>query len=63
MNNLRLIGLVLVIASFFVLMTVRSRGDLLDVSTVVGFQVTDTGILLHTEDGGGYYIEAKRLQS
>lgn len=31
--------------------------DYLDLTTVVGFNATESGVLLHTADGGGYYIE------
>ena len=31
--------------------------DYLDMTTVVGFDATESGVLLHTADGGGYYIE------
>lgn len=31
--------------------------DYLDMKTVVGFDATENGVLLHTADGGGYYIE------
>lgn len=31
--------------------------DMLDMNTVVGFETTETGLYLHTNDGNGYYIE------
>ena len=32
-------------------------GEYLDLATVVGYDTTENGILLHTTDGNGYYIE------
>ena len=35
----------------------EAESEFLDLSTVVGFDATETGVLLHTNDGNGYYIE------
>lgn len=31
--------------------------DYLDMNTIVGYNISESGILLHTSDGNGYYIE------
>lgn len=34
-----------------------TKSDFLDMATVVGYDVTETGVYLHTNDGNGYFIE------
>lgn len=29
----------------------------LNLNTIVGFDTTETGLMLYTNDGGGYYLE------
>lgn len=33
------------------------ESDFLDLATVTGYEATEQGVLLHTEDGSGYFIE------
>ena len=33
------------------------KSDILDLATVIDFEATESGVLLHTADGNGYYIE------
>ena len=33
------------------------RGDYLDMNTIVGYEVSDEGVLLLTNDGNGYFVE------
>lgn len=35
----------------------ESKSDYLDMNTVVGYEVSDEGVLLVTNDGNGYFIE------
>lgn len=34
-----------------------TKSDFLDMTTVVGYDVTETGVYLHTNDGNDYFIE------
>ena len=36
---------------------ITSESDVVDMSKVTGYEVTETGLLLHFEDGTGYYLE------
>ncbi len=42
---------------FYRVYETEGNGDIIDLATVVGFDATDKGILLHTADGSGFYIE------
>ena len=33
------------------------KGDYLDMNTIVGYEVSDEGVLLLTNDGNGYFVE------
>lgn len=33
------------------------ESDFLNLATVTGYEATEQGVLLHTEDGSGYFIE------
>lgn len=35
----------------------RTENDYINLATVTGFDATESGVLLYTEDGNGYYIE------
>ena len=35
----------------------KPGSEFLNMETVVGYEATEHGILLHTEDGNGYFIE------
>lgn len=35
----------------------KTEGDYLDMNTVVGYEVSDNGVMLFTNDGCGYFIE------
>ena len=35
----------------------NTESDFLDLATVTDFEATEHGVLLHTEDGNGYFIE------
>lgn len=36
---------------------ITSESDVVDMTEVTGYEVTETGLLLHFEDGTGYYLE------
>lgn len=42
---------------FFVGKTLPSREKYLDMETIVDFDATETGLMLYTQDGSGYYWE------
>lgn len=33
------------------------KSDIINLATVIDFEATESGVLLHTADGNGYYIE------
>ena len=49
--------LALTMSAFFVGKTLPSREKYLDMETIVDFNATETGLMLYTQDGSGYYWE------
>lgn len=50
------IAVIIAVASFIGGTKVNTEHHL-NMNTVIGFEVTEGGILLHTNDGNGYYLE------
>lgn len=42
---------------FFGIFPKQKPNDIIDLNTVIGYDATEYGVLLHTSDGNGYYIE------
>lgn len=51
-----LVGIILFICGF-IGGTHTNTKDHLNMNTVVGFDATESGLMLYTEDGSGYYFE------
>lgn len=58
------VAMVVAIATAFLIGTkihpipaTQNSNDMLDMRTVTDFDATDTGIMLYTKDGSGYYWE------
>lgn len=49
--------LALTASAFFVGKNFPPRENYLDMETVVDFAATETGLMLYTQDGSGYYWE------
>ena len=49
--------LALTASAFFIGRNCPSRENYLDMRTVTDFEATETGLMLYTQDGSGYYWE------
>lgn len=54
---LAVIAAVAIAAVSFTAGTKANTADSLNMNTVIGYEATDTGLMLYTDDGAGYYIE------
>lgn len=45
------------VAAFFMGRNCPNKENFLDMQTVVDFDATETGLMLYTQDGSGYYWE------
>lgn len=54
---LMIIAVILVGVISFIGGTHTNTKDHLNMNTVVGFDATESGLMLYTDDGNGYYLE------
>lgn len=58
MNKLFIVGVALLIGIVgFILGTKVNTKHSINLNTVIGFDATETGLMLYTDDGNGYYFD------
>lgn len=54
---INILSLCVTLSALGMLTSKIKSNDILDLNTVIDYEVTDTGLLLYTNDGSSYYLE------